>query len=212
MALSLPMCGTWLASHEHFDHAGGLAALQQATGAPLLASNIAAKYLRMGFVSDADPQRGFGDFQRYPAIANVQGYDDGQTLILGSVQITAHYTPAHSPGSTSWLIKHCNGEICAATLYADSLNPVAAPDFRFTTAKRRVREFNEGLRKVRSNKCDVLISPHPDQSGLSQRYEQSVAGAGLAAFKTGKSGAASLADVAAARLKAALQAEAKAGK
>jgi hypothetical protein len=73
-----------------------------------------------------------------------------------------------------------------------------------------VREFKAGLRKVCSIQCDVLLSSHPDQLKLWERYDRSIAGEGLAAFRTRKSCAASLADVALDRLKAALKAEASA--
>jgi metallo-beta-lactamase class B len=194
-----------LSSHEHFDHAGGLAKLQQRSGALVLASTIAAPYLRIGSLSDNDPQAGFGVSADYPAIANVQGYRDGQTLKLGTVQITAHHTPAHSPGSVSWQITQCmTPEACVTVLYADSLNPVSAPDFRFSDAKARVKAFRAALKKVHTLRCDVVISPHPDQSELWTRYKRSNAGRNLAAFRDQRGCAGPLADAAAKRLRARL--------
>jgi metallo-beta-lactamase class B len=47
-----------LNSHAHFDHAGGIAALQRDSGAEALASPSGAKALREGHVADDDPQSG----------------------------------------------------------------------------------------------------------------------------------------------------------
>src|SRR4051812_39903597 len=47
-----------LNGHEHFDHAGGIARLQQLTGAQVYASAAAANVLRTGSPSADDPQAG----------------------------------------------------------------------------------------------------------------------------------------------------------
>lgn len=203
-----------LSSHEHFDHAGGLAKLQQWTGAPALASIIAAPFLREGSVSPDDPQAGFGKEAHYPPIANVTAFRDGQKRRLGNVEMTAIHTPAHSPGSTSWQITRCADakmkSACVTVLYADSLSPVSAPDFRFSDAKARVKAFRAALKKVRQIRCDVVISPHPAQSDLWSRYERSIAGEGLNAFRDQRGCAGPMADAAAERLRLRLGDENKA--
>ena len=47
-----------LMSHEHIDHVGGIARLQQLTGATLVASAPAAKVLNTGLPTADDPQAG----------------------------------------------------------------------------------------------------------------------------------------------------------
>jgi metallo-beta-lactamase class B len=47
-------------SHAHFDHAGGIAALQQATGATVAASGANAWALEKGGPAPDDPQYAFG--------------------------------------------------------------------------------------------------------------------------------------------------------
>src|SRR3954447_17864918 len=47
-----------LHSHEHLDHVGGMARLQQLTGARLIASAPAAKVLETGAAGAGDPQAG----------------------------------------------------------------------------------------------------------------------------------------------------------
>ena len=47
-----------LGSHEHFDHVGGMARLQQASGAPVLVGAGAVDVIRTGKDDPRDPQAG----------------------------------------------------------------------------------------------------------------------------------------------------------
>ena len=87
-------------SHAHNDHAGGIAALQRMTGARVLASPWSAKVFKAGGVGSDDPQH--GDPRGIDPIKRVGIIHDGQTLRVGSITITAHFTPGHTPGGTSW--------------------------------------------------------------------------------------------------------------
>jgi hypothetical protein len=49
---------------------------------------------------------------------------DGETIDLGGVEITAHATPGHTPGSMSWTWRSCEGNTCVNIAYADSLTLV----------------------------------------------------------------------------------------
>ena len=53
-----------LMTHEHFDHVGGMAKLQAATGASILTSAEAAKVLRTGLPGHDDPQANSGHTPR----------------------------------------------------------------------------------------------------------------------------------------------------
>src|SRR5262249_61118562 len=47
-------------SHAHYDHAGGIAALQRASGATVVASPAGARALERGEPAEDDPRFGFG--------------------------------------------------------------------------------------------------------------------------------------------------------
>src|SRR6185437_13866786 len=90
-------------SHEHFDHVGGVAALQRVTGAIVASSAVAARALAQGEPTVDDPQYGLGrQWTGFPPIHGVRAVHDGQTLRVGDLAITAHLTPGHTPGSTTW--------------------------------------------------------------------------------------------------------------
>lgn len=87
-------------SHAHYDHAGGIAALQKASGARVVASAASAAVLRTGRAGRDDPQ--FTIALPYPPVSSVSVLSDGDTLRVGPIVVVAHLTPGHTPGGTSW--------------------------------------------------------------------------------------------------------------
>ncbi|HEV2608545.1 MAG TPA: subclass B3 metallo-beta-lactamase [Xanthomonadaceae bacterium] len=161
-----------LNSHVHFDHAGGIAALQRISGANVGASALGAAALSVGVVPADDPQSDSGKATRFPPVPHVQALLDGETISLGDTTVTAHYTPGHTPGGTTWTWSSCDSIRCVNVIYADSLNPVSAPGFRFSDPSRHptaAETLRRGIGVVRALSCNVLITVHPDFSGVLDR-------------------------------------------
>ena len=158
-------------SHVHFDHAGGIAALARASGARVAASPWSAAALQRGTSGPDDPQ--YGVLLPFPAVAHVEPIADGETLHVGPVALTAHFTPGHTPGGTSWSWRSCDATgRCLEFVYADSQTPVSADGFSFThntTYPRALDDFAHGQAVLESLPCDVLITPHPSASDLWER-------------------------------------------
>jgi metallo-beta-lactamase class B len=157
-------------SHVHFDHAGGIAELQKLSGARVAGSAWTADVMTRGAVPRDDPQ--FGVIVPIARIAHVETFKDGETLRAGAVAVTAHLTPGHTPGGTSWSWRSCEASRCLNMVYADSLTPVSADGFLFTRSKeypRAVQDFERSYAFLDSTPCDMLITPHPDVSNLWQR-------------------------------------------
>lgn len=151
-------------SHAHRDHAGGIAALQRDSGAQVLASADGVRVLARGGADPQDPQ--YGLVPAYPPVRQARSVRDGEALRLGNVTITAHYTPGHTTGSTSWTWSECGGGQCLRMVYADSLTAIAAPGYHFSEHPRRVAGFRQAIATVAGLPCDVLLTPHPDASGF----------------------------------------------
>ncbi|MBD8882045.1 subclass B3 metallo-beta-lactamase [Rhodanobacter sp. 7MK24] len=156
-----------LNSHPHADHAGGIAALQAASGAQVLTSTAGARELALGGADRSDPQ--FGAMPYYPPVQRVRVVRDGETVQLGDAAITAHYTPGHTAGSTSWTWTSCAGQRCLRIAYADSLSAISAPDYRFTDHPAYIAGFRQALATVAALPCDILLTPHPDASGFWEK-------------------------------------------
>lgn len=157
-------------SHAHFDHAGGIAALAAATGARVAASPAGARALALGDAVPGDPQADPAGSMRFPAVAAVHGVGDGESIRLGRLRLTAHHTPGHTPGGTTWSWRSCEGATCLDIVYADSLTAVSAPDFRFGADARALAAFRASIDKVAGLPCDVLVTAHPEVADLFDRH------------------------------------------
>jgi metallo-beta-lactamase class B len=160
-------------SHVHYDHAGGIAELQRRSGATVAASPASASVLERGESGPDDPQ--YGIVPPIPVVKDVRVVRDGETLRVGDLALTAHFTPGHTPGGTTWTWSSCEGERCLSFVYADSLAAVSAPDFRYSKSAAypdAVADFERSFAAVAALPCDVLITPHPEASALFERLEQ----------------------------------------
>lgn len=151
-----------LNSHAHFDHAGGIAELQRLSGARVAASDWSAAVLTDGVVGKDDPQ--YGTIPASARVSNVERLHNGQTFRVGDISVTAHLTPGHTPGGTSWTWDSCEQDRCLKMVYADSLTPVAAEGYRFTDHAATIAGFHQSYRFLRQVGCDFVLTPHPDVS------------------------------------------------
>lgn len=159
-----------LNSHAHYDHAGGIAALQRASHATVLAGKAGADAILRGRGDRGDPQ--FESARAFAPAANVRAVADGETIKVGDIAITAHATPGHTPGGMTWTWQSCAGRNCLDMVYADSLTAVSDDDYRFgdDAAHPGVEAaFRRSIAMVGGLPCDILITAHPDASDFWDR-------------------------------------------
>lgn len=175
-----------LASHEHYDHVGGIAALQRASGAQVAMSAPGIEALAGGGPLRHDPQYGMGvAANAFPPVSNLRAVADGQTVVVGPLSVTAHLTPGHTPGGTSWSWRSCEGARCLSMVYADSLTSISADGFRFTGGDGQpdiTPVFRATIAKIDALPCDIIISTHPGSTGLAAKLARSRSGEGADAF------------------------------
>lgn len=160
-----------LNSHAHIDHAGGLAGLQRASGAVMVASAADKPFLEAGAV-DHGPTRGVA----FPPVRVDRVIGDGDTVKIGTVTLTAHLTPGHSPGCTSWStpVTGKDGKAhraffhCSATVAGQSLVPEAYPGM--------VAAFRATFAKLRTQKADVFLANHDNFFNLAGKRARLAAG------------------------------------
>lgn len=159
-----------LHTHEHFDHVGGLAYLQRASGATVIASPQAAPVLRSGELAANDPQAGMHDpFEAMPVGQIIEG---GETVRVGPNTLTAIATPGHTPGALSWTWRSCEEDGCRSIAFIDSLSPISADSYKFTSDLGYLKAFRRGLENVATAPCDVIITPHPSASEMIRRLRE----------------------------------------
>ena len=156
-----------LHSHEHLDHVGGIARLQQMTGATLVASAPAAKVLNSGLPSADDPQSGM--HKPFPAALVGRVVADGEEVRLGNISLIPMTTPGHTPGALSWRWESCDGGVCRTMVYADSLSPISRDDYRFSDHPDYLAAYRASIAKIAGSRCEILLTPHPSASAMKER-------------------------------------------
>jgi len=156
-----------LNSHEHPDHAGGIARLQQLTGAQVYASAAQAKVLRTGAADSADPQA--GTLQPLAPVRVDHIVVDGEMVRLGNLTLFPAMTPGHTAGAVTWHWGACDGGVCRQIVYADSLTPASRDGYRFSDHPTVAADFRKSIAKVAALDCDILLTPHPAASAMPER-------------------------------------------
>lgn len=164
-----------LNTHAHFDHTGGLAQLKADTGAILVASAGDKPALESGKYIGSEEVAAF-DFAPVK-VDRVIG--DGETVELGGVVLTAHLTPGHSPGCTTWTFPvEIAGETRQAILYCSTsvaANRLVSKD-KGPQYPGIVADYRASFAKLGQMKADVFLAPHAEQFGLAQKREKRAAG------------------------------------
>jgi len=154
-----------LNSHAHFDHCGGLAELKQLSGAQMIASAGDASVLNTA-VGGAAP---------FPAV-HVDGIiHDQQTVQLGGVTLTAHITPGHTKGCTTWTMPVTDSGktyqvvfYCSTTVVDKLVNNSAYPNI--------VSDYEHSFAELRKIPCDIFLAPHAGFFHLEEKRKQLEAG------------------------------------
>jgi metallo-beta-lactamase class B len=160
-----------LNSHAHVDHAAGLAGLQRASGARMVASAADTPILEAGDISFG-PSAGM----RFPPIRVDRVVGNGNTVRLGGVTMTAHLTPGHTPGCTSWTmpvkgpdgVPHTAFFHCSSTVAGQTLVPESWPGM--------VAAYRGTFAKVRTMKADVFLANHENFFDLAVKRARQKAG------------------------------------
>jgi metallo-beta-lactamase class B len=145
-----------LTSHAHFDHVGGLAELKRLTGAALVATAPEAEMLGRGGKADFH----YGDDLLFPAVKADWIVADGDTVELGGVVLTAHLTPGHTKGSTTWTMRTAGKERALDVVFMASLS---TPNYDLVHNPAYPNLGADILRSVailRTLPCDVFLAPH----------------------------------------------------
>ncbi|BDU22717.1 subclass B3 metallo-beta-lactamase [Dyella sp. GSA-30] len=161
-----------LNSHAHPDHAGAIAAIARDSGAQVAASAKGAKALMLGGDDPDDPQH--GEAAPYPKVANVRSVGDNEIVHIGPLAVQAHYTPGHTPGSTTWTWSSCENKRCLSIVFADSISLLSNDTYRYNDPAHpeRLDDYREGLKTIASLPCDILVVPHPDAIDFLSRAAQ----------------------------------------
>jgi len=153
-----------LISHAHGDHDEGMGLIQRETGAKLM-------------VMDADVAEVQSTVFGRPGARVDRVLHDGDTVELGGARLTAHLTPGHTKGCTTWTMQVSDGGRTLNAVIVGSPNvnrgyilvgnknyPQIAQDYVKTFAV------------LKSLPCDLFLGAHGAYFGLLAKYERMKAG------------------------------------
>jgi metallo-beta-lactamase class B len=158
-----------LNSEPHMDHAGGLAALQKASGAQLWASEASARVITSGG-DDPDiilPLRALFWIRLlgYPAARVDHRFRDGDTIRVGPVALTAHVTAGHTRGCTSWSFPVRDGDRVLNVVSACSLIVLGGMQYPEQKA-----HLERSFRVLRGLPADVWVTSHARPWGRYRKF------------------------------------------
>jgi metallo-beta-lactamase class B len=158
-------------SSPYREHAGGLAALQQASGARLWASESSAGVIASGGDSPDIfmPVRAL--FQvgllGYPPARVDHRFKDGDTIRVGPIAVTAHITGGSTRGCTSWSFPVRDGDRVLNVVSACSFGVVPVMGY-----PEQRTDIERSLRVLRSLPADIWVT---SSSRAWDRYRKFVA-------------------------------------
>ena len=152
-----------ITSHAHGDHVGGHAAIRELSGTKVLASAADAPAIARG-----------GQGEGSPALFEIDRIiRDKEEITLGGVTLTAHLTPGHTPGCTTWTMVSEEGDLRYDILFHCSTS--FSPGVRLTgdpAHPTRGADFRKSFSVLKSLLCDVLLLPHGHLFDLVGKMER----------------------------------------
>lgn len=154
-----------LSSHAHFDHVSGHASMKRKTGATVYASAADARLLASG---------GKTDFIELPPFDPVEAdriVAEGDVVSLGGTALTAHLTPGHTAGATTWTMTVTeDGQSYRVVFFSStSINPgtrlIDNPVYPAISD-----DLTASFNHLRSLPCDIYFAPHATQFKMTEKF------------------------------------------
>ncbi|HEX2860525.1 MAG TPA: subclass B3 metallo-beta-lactamase [Lacunisphaera sp.] len=170
-----------LSSHAHIDHTGGHALMKRLTGAQVVASAGDARLLETGGTDD------FLTWPRetiaYDAVKVDRVIADGESITLGGTTLTAHLTPGHTRGATTWTMELTEGGRGYHVVFFSSATINDGTRLLGNAAYSRiVADLEATLARFKSMPCDIFLAPHGGQFAMAGKFARLDEGAGVEAL------------------------------
>jgi metallo-beta-lactamase class B len=154
-----------LNGQAHFDHAGGLSKLKELTGAQLIVSAADAEALARGGKGDF----AFGDRLTWEPVKADRVVNDGESISLGDTKMTAHLTPGHTKGCTTWTM---SVEEKDRNLRVVFLGGATIPGYKLvgnTQYPGIAEDYARTFALLKQLPCDVFLGAHGSYFGLEKK-------------------------------------------
>ena len=165
----------WIVSdHAHNDHVGALARIKADTGARFAASAGDRAALESG-VPRGDTDYDLAGYT-FPPIKVDRIIADGQSLAVGDAFLTAHLTPGHTPGCTSWSTTVSDGGRKLQVLFLCSITVAGNRLVGNRAYPAIVADYENTFAKLSKMKADIVLTSHPEIADVLGREARAKAG------------------------------------
>lgn len=158
-----------LISHAHFDHDAGSAQIVRETGAQYQVMDSDVGVVESGGKSDF--AYGNKTDWLYPAVKVDRSLRDRDTVSLGGTVLTAHKTPGHTKGCTTWSLKVTEGGKPLDVVIVGS--PNVNPGYQLvgnTAYPGMVQDYEKTFQVLKSLPVDVFLGAHGNYYGMEAKY------------------------------------------
>jgi metallo-beta-lactamase class B len=165
-----------LISHAHFDHDAGAARIKELSGAKYMVMDADVPVVESG--GKEDFFYGKTPDLLYPSAKVDRVVHDGDTVKLGDMVLTAHLTPGHTKGCTTWTFKVQDGGKSYDAVIVGS--PNVNPGYKLVdnaAYPQIASDYERGFRVLRSLHCDVFLGAHGAYYGMEGKYARMKEGA-----------------------------------
>ena len=162
-----------LISHAHWDHCAGSAAVKELTGAKYMVMEADVPAIEDGGKLNFGRDAKYGDSgtsQYQPAKVD-RVLHDGDAVKLGDTVLTAHLTPGHTKGTTTWTMKVADGGKTYNVVIVGS--PNVNPGYKLVNNAlypQIASDYERMFRVLKSLPCDVFLGAHGDYYGMEAKY------------------------------------------
>jgi metallo-beta-lactamase class B len=162
-----------LISHAHWDHCAGSAAVKELTGAKYMVMDADVPAIEDGGKLNFGRDSKFSDsgVSQYQPAKVDRVLHDGDQVKLGDTVLTAHLTPGHTKGTTTWTMKVADGGKTYNVVIVGS--PNVNPGYKLvnnTLYPQIASDYERMFRVLKSLPCDGLLGAHGDYYGMEAKY------------------------------------------
>src|SRR5262245_12725223 len=158
-----------LISHAHWNHDAASATIIKATGAKYMVMDGDVPVVESG--GKTDFQYGNTPSNLYPATKVDRVLHDGDEVKLGDAVLTAHLTPGHTKGCTTWTMKVTDGGKSYNAVIVGS--PNVNPGYKLVNNAQYpaiAADYQRMFTVLKALPCDIFLGAHGSYFDMEAKY------------------------------------------
>lgn len=158
-----------LTTQAHFDHMGAMAAIKKMTGAQFMVDKQEADVVESGGSSDYALG---GHGSTFKPVRPDRLLSDGDTILLGDMQLVLLHHPGHTKGSCSFLFTVHDNENTYRILIANMPTIVTEKSFSALSSYPKVaNDYAYTLAAMKNIQFDIWVASHASQFNMHEKHK-----------------------------------------